>query len=264
MLLLSDDLTKVPLVRMRIASKIYPMTGASAVVLDLHSTNDGLPSLLRLWCTDRYQPIIRPEDLPVSQLTDHNHEATLLARRASFSPGMANHVPSERKRSSQPAGPGPIYKHGLHVFSFWSGEYTWMPDPRTEEGKRFDLRKLMQVHETEIFHIKTVNPSMPEYLGSAIHFSCGYEVSSVEKTSDQISIQLRKTFYRLGHVYLYIPRPKVDEIELMVGGKKATFDAFGNTPDAENPQRLIGRVIRFNVIVRGDGSPNDGEIVVKF
>jgi hypothetical protein len=308
MLLLSDDLTKVPLVRMRIASKIYPMTGASAVVLDLHSTNDGLPSLLRLWCTDRYQPIIRPEDLPVSQLTDHNHEATLLARHASFT-GMANHVPSDRKRScihvavgmgtwtmvsisnwtdkpavvrvphscllppspkgwredlSQPAGPGPIYKHGLHVFSFWSGEYTWMPDPRTEEGQRFDLRKLMQVHETEIFHIKPVNPSMPEYLGSAIHFSCGYEVSSVEKTADQMAIQLRKTFYRLGHVYLYIPRPKVDEIDLLVGGKTATFEAFGNTPDAENPQRLIGRVIRFNVIVRGDGSPNDGEIVVKF
>lgn len=54
MLLLSDDLPKVNPSRMIIISKIFPLTGVSAVVLDLHSTNDGLPSLLRLWCTDRY------------------------------------------------------------------------------------------------------------------------------------------------------------------------------------------------------------------
>jgi hypothetical protein len=52
LLLYQDDSPKVPMERMRIASKIYPMTGATATVLDLHSTNDGMPSLLRLWCTD--------------------------------------------------------------------------------------------------------------------------------------------------------------------------------------------------------------------
>ena len=41
MLLLSDDLPKVKPKRMQIVSKIFPLTGVSAVVLDLHSTNDG-------------------------------------------------------------------------------------------------------------------------------------------------------------------------------------------------------------------------------
>lgn len=307
MLLLSDDLTKVPMARMRIASKIYPMTGASAIVLDLHSTNDGMPSLLRLWCTDRYQPIIRPEDLPVER--DHNHEATLLARHAAFSPDNLEHIPSARKRSciqvadgmgtwtllsvsnwtDKPAvirvphsallpppatgwkeeatttnDHGPIHEHGFHVFSFWSGEYTWMPDPRTEEGKKFELRKLLQVHETEIFHLKSVNPNLPEYLGSTIHFSCGYEVSKIEKTSDQISVQFRKNFYRVGYVYLYIPKANVDEVDVTVAGTRTAFDTFGNTPDSGNQGKLVGRVIRFNVIIRGDGSPKDGEIIVKF
>lgn len=305
MLLLSDDLTKVPLARMRIASKIYPMTGASAVVLDLHSTNDGLPSVMRLWCTDRYQPIIRPEDLPLER--DHNHEATILARLASFSGNEGNLV-SERKRNcvhvakgmgtwtllsvsnwtDKPAvvtvpqsallppptkgwrsgavhiDHGQVHRPGFHIFSFWSGEYTWMPDPRTEEGKRFTLRKLLQSHETEIFHLKAVNPTVPEYLGSTIHFSCGYEVTKVEKLSDQISIHLRQSFYRLGHVFVYIPKQNLEDVHVTVSGETAEFDAHGNTPDAENERKLIGRVIRFTAIVRADGSSDDGKIKVQF
>lgn len=307
MLLLSDDLPKVPMERMRIASKIYPMTGATATVLDLHSTIDGMPSLLRLWCTDRYQPIIRPEDLPVEY--DHNNEATLLARHASFSPHDVDHTPSDRKRNcihvaegmgtwtllsisnwtSRPAvvriphsallpppakgwrdgsimknDHGPIHRHGFHVFSFWSGDYAWMPDPRTEEGRKFDLRKLLQSHETEIFHLKAVDPTRPEYLGSSIHFSCGYEVSKIDKTSDQIVVQFRKNLYRLGYVYLYIPRPKVDEIEVNVAGTAVALEAVGNTPNYKSQNKLVGRVIRFEVVIRGDGSPRDGEVVVKF
>ena len=103
MLLLSDDLPKVPPARMTILSKIFPLTGVSATVLDLHSTNTGLPSLLRLWCTDKYK---RLEQIR-TQLSfedsfdegDHNAEATLFARAASFRLGEEPPVPSERERS---------------------------------------------------------------------------------------------------------------------------------------------------------------------
>jgi hypothetical protein len=307
MLLLSDDLPKLPSDRMQIASKIYPMTGATATVLDLHSTNDGMPSLLRLWCTDRYQPIIRYEDIPLDK--DHNHEATLLARKASFSINKVENIPSERKRncvhvaegmgtwtllsisnwtyseavvriphsallpspsrgwsdeSSTSNDHGPVHKHGFHVFSFWSEDYAWMPDPRTEAGEKFELKKQLKVHQTEIFHIKSVNPRLPEYIGSNIHFSCGYEVSKIEKTVDQIQVHLRKRLSRVGHVYIFIPRPKVDEVEVFVSGNSTKFEAIANTPNSQHQKKLVGRVIRFEIAIRGDGSANDGEIVVKF
>jgi hypothetical protein len=103
MMLLSDDLTKVSLSRMRTLSKIFPMTGVTAVVLDLHSTNDGLPSLLRLWCTDNYDVIDTYRDgmsnNDDNEEIDHNAEATFFARQTSFHPDAELPVPNERKRS---------------------------------------------------------------------------------------------------------------------------------------------------------------------
>jgi hypothetical protein len=103
MLLLSDDLPKVPEARTQILSKIFPMTGVSAVVLDLHSTNNGLPSLMRLWCTDKYNVLdkLRRQlsDDSADELFDHNAEATFLARQASFRPNEKLSSPDERKRS---------------------------------------------------------------------------------------------------------------------------------------------------------------------
>ncbi|GKY90624.1 hypothetical protein MPSEU_000035900 [Mayamaea pseudoterrestris] len=106
MLLLSDDLPKVPDHRMRILSKIFPLTGVTAVVLDLHSTNGGIPSLLRLWCTDKYGVLdrFRNDEYVVSVPAgerDYNAAATYFARQASFYPNgtTAATAPIERKRS---------------------------------------------------------------------------------------------------------------------------------------------------------------------
>jgi hypothetical protein len=91
MLLLSDDLPKVSDSRLRIVSKIFPLTGVTAAVLDLHSTNDGLPSLMRLWCTDRYGFFDSfSEDMSVDErgTFDHNAKATFFARKASYHPTM--------------------------------------------------------------------------------------------------------------------------------------------------------------------------------
>lgn len=100
MLLLSDNLPKVSQARMSIVSKIFPLTGVSATVLDLHSTNDGLPSLMRLWCTDKYGVW---ESLNESNLDldDHNAEATFFARRSSSVNLDEDELPnpSERRRN---------------------------------------------------------------------------------------------------------------------------------------------------------------------
>lgn len=104
MLLLSDDLPTLSPARLSIVSKIFPLTGVSATVLDLHSTNDGLPSLLRLWCTDRYN-LFESLNNEVDQRNgdgvakDHNATATFFARQASFRPDAEPTDPSERRRN---------------------------------------------------------------------------------------------------------------------------------------------------------------------
>lgn len=104
MMLLSDDLTKVSTTRMNILTKIFPMTGVSATVLDLHTTiNKGLPSILRLWCTDKYNYVQEYRNTPGFRQSikdfDYNAEATHFGRQASFRFDMLLPHPNERKRS---------------------------------------------------------------------------------------------------------------------------------------------------------------------
>jgi hypothetical protein len=103
MLLLSDDLPTLSDERLSIVSKIFPLTGVTAAVLDLHSTNDGLPSLMRLWCTDKYDlfdPFSEEMDVQDRDTFDHNAKATFFARKASFNPKNEEPShPSERLRS---------------------------------------------------------------------------------------------------------------------------------------------------------------------
>lgn len=104
MMLLSDDLTKVSIPRMRILTKIFPMTGVSAAVLDLHTTNDrGMPSIMRLWCTDKYNSLenFRQSDLYRRSFEEfsHNAEATYFGRSASFIFDAPMPHLNERKRS---------------------------------------------------------------------------------------------------------------------------------------------------------------------
>jgi Melibiase len=104
MMLISDDLTKVSLSRIKLLTQIFPMTGVSAVVLDLHTTkNKGMPSLLRLWCTDRYG---RSEAFRQSneyfesvESEDFNAEATYFGRSSAFNFETSRPSAHERHRS---------------------------------------------------------------------------------------------------------------------------------------------------------------------
>lgn len=103
MMLLSDDLTKVSLSRMKILTQIFPMTGVSAVVLDLHTTkNKGMPSLLRLWCTDRFRHLesfrATPTFMRSLEEEDFNAEATHFGRQSAYNPESFS-AAQERSRS---------------------------------------------------------------------------------------------------------------------------------------------------------------------
>jgi hypothetical protein len=79
-------------------------------VLDLHSTNNGLPSLLRLWASDKFDMLDQlRETMSTNGSTegedqtetprDHNAQATYFARHASFQLDGEPSSPDERRRS---------------------------------------------------------------------------------------------------------------------------------------------------------------------
>jgi hypothetical protein len=71
---------------------------------------------------------------------------------------------------------------------------------------------------------------------------------------------------RKGHIYLFIPRHNLDRLAVNVDGKGSTFDVVANTPgsDTSGGKLCIGRIISIPVVVRGDGSDMNGEVLVTF
>jgi hypothetical protein len=309
MLLLSDDLTKVSPNRLNILTKIFPMTGATAVVLDLHNTSDGLPSLMRMWCTDRYY-----DEVALSTNGSSATIATLLGRQASFTPDRPPPHPTERKRNcihvtrglgtwtllsvsnwldeaavvhipsvaleapptsgwesdqscanggddNSGCGKAP---YGYHVFAFWSGTYTWMPE--APEDTHPALSKRLAPHETELFHLRAVTPDSPQYVGSDIHFSCGQEIRTFVAKANCIKVFLRNYHSRQGHIFLFIPRHDLKHLVASVNGKRSAFRVVANTPGPVfgEGRTCVGRIISIPVNVHGDGSKMDGEVVVTF
>ncbi len=325
MMLLSDDLTKVSFPRLNILGKIFPMTGATAIVLDLHGTDDGLPRLLRLWCTDKYdfaEKYYRDFSSTLSEVDkrDHNAEATFFGRLTSFAPDEPAPHPNERRRNcihvvkglgtwtllslsnwqdkaaivrapavalpppasgwgtNEPEALGcsgdgmngkHLFCHGYHVFAFWSAKYSWLPNETDEASTdRADtsLTRWLGPHETEIFHIRPVTPKLPQYIGSDLHYSCGHEVRRFEATANLVKLSLRTEYNRRGYVFLFVPTANSNNIEVVVRGEPGMWNVVGNTPavSSSSPTSCLGRVIRIMVVIHGDGSKRDGQVLVKF
>merc|ERR1712216_904799 len=101
---------KVSPERLSVAKRIFPLTGVTAVPLDLHSTlNKGMPSILRLWCAERSISSKKERETPsvheVDMISSSDSPGRILQQQASriecevgFSPG--NIVdPYSRERS---------------------------------------------------------------------------------------------------------------------------------------------------------------------
>mmetsp|Transcript_29512 Transcript_29512/g.70928 ORF Transcript_29512/g.70928 Transcript_29512/m.70928 type:complete len:1047 (+) Transcript_29512:65-3205(+) len=307
MMLLSDDLTKVPADRLQMVTKIFPMTGATAVVLDLHSATDqGLPSIMRLWCTDKFDSLEEYRKSSAYQKsiedTDHNAEATHFGRKASFDFQEPKSHPNDRKRSCihvakglgtwttisltnvadeqtvmhiPPSAVHPLpsdeaasSKHGCHVFSFWSGNYSWASssaDPSKSSNKAIGpLSHKLGKHESEIFHIKSVTPGVPQYIGSDMHFSCGYEVLSFDTSqSNKLVVKLKTELKREGHVVLFLPVVDTTNVKAFAGSLQAPWSIAGSTPGEEGVE-CIGRIIKVAVTINADGTEEDGEVIIEY
>ncbi len=318
MLLVSDDLTQVSQNRMNILSRIYPMTGVSGVILDLHtSKNKGMPSLIRLWCTDKRQQLekFRSSQSFFQSLEeeDFTAEATHFGKQSAFDLDK-NYNAHERTRSCinvakgmgtwtvislsnwsdkpkcmriprlaiySPSETGWGYRDenepldeedgpktgGYHVFSTWSGRYKYLSLKGNKGDGAYPISQQLLAHETEIFHIRKVTPSKPQYVGSDIHFSCGYEVSSFYTSLSKVTIRLKHEFKRVGHVYLFIPVVDTSHVEVTVAGKSTRWSVICSVPDDREEgviSHCCGRIIRISVAVKADGSEKDGEIVVNY
>ncbi len=319
MLLVSDDLTKVSQSRMNILSRIYPMTGVSGVILDLHTTKTkGMPSLIRLWCTDRHRQLekFRSSQSFFKSLEeeDFSAEATHFGKQSAFDlnktfnanersrscinvarglgtwtvislsnwsdqpkcmriPHLALYSPSETGWGSHDATEsldeedGSKRSGGYHVFSTWSGRYKYLSLKGNEGDNAYPISQRLLAHETEIFHIRKVTPSKPQYVGSDLHFSCGYEVLSFSTSPSKVTVQLKNELKRMGHVYLFIPVVDTSHVEVKVAGKSSRWSVISNVPDHRDEgiiSHCCGRIIRVSVAIKADGSENDGEIVVKY
>ena len=287
MLLLSDDLSKLSSERLRVATRIYPVTGVTGVTLDLHNTSEsGIPSLMRLWCTD--------EIAMDSQNTTAVELASQNAKRTAFSPDKPWANSWDRNRNCIPVAKGlgswsmvslsnwldkpdivsvPMAaalppKHaiktndlvfGYHVFSFWTSKYAWVS--ADQSGK--NISKKLGQHESEIFHVKAVSLNQAQYIGSELHFTCGYEVSSFNATGTSIDLQLRKDSKRSGFVYFYLPC-YADTMNVTMSGMTVRAEVVFRTPKIGiNNSFYGGQVVRVWVVVNSNGSKDDGRVTVR-
>jgi hypothetical protein len=70
------------------------------------------------------------------------------------------------------------------------------------------LIKKLTPHETEIFHIKPADPTRPQYIGSNLHFSCGFEVATFDWGDHHVKVCLKNDYKKKGAVYVHVYLPE--------------------------------------------------------
>lgn len=289
MLLLSDDLSKLESDRLKMATRIYPVTGVTAVSLDLHNTSkSGVPCIMRMWCTDTMEMEIMGSS--AAQLT------TSHAKRTSFVPNKPWMNPWKRDRNCLPVAEGlgtwslvslsnwldepavvsiPVEaalppKHhftskdqlhlGYHVFNFWSEKYHWVAADQVYKT----ISKTLEPHQSEIFHVKPMSLDHCQYIGSDLHFTCGYEVEEFLSTAKSVHLKLRSELKRSGFVYLYIPCYADKLLINSSGCSTEKGEVIFQTPKIWHNQTFYGgQVIRIWTKINADGSDSDGRITVQ-
>ncbi|KAL7550061.1 hypothetical protein ACHAWF_013296 [Thalassiosira exigua] len=324
MFLLSDDMEKVSQARLTVAKRIFPLTGVTAVPLDLHSTiNGGMPSILRLWCAEKATLTNEAEEGEVDNIGGEasemmnpgkilHEQASKIECEVGYSPGN-NVDPYSRERSCFPVAPGlgswtvvslsnwmdgtaklsvsfaalvshsiedfvamgaprsvrsldtgdstpgEMSEYGFHVFSFWASEYVWIPHQTLVENN--PLRKQLEPHETEIFHIKPANPTRPQYIGSDLHFSCGFEVKSFDWGDRHVNIALKNDYKKEGSIFVYLPERKgLDKADVAVNGNPGIVEIVARPSIGDGHD---GRVMRIHVEMQGSAT-DDGIITIRW
>lgn len=322
MLLLSDDMEKVSEKRLSVAKRVFPLTGVTAVPLDLHSTANVMPSILRLWCSERTAKTAA-ESKGVD-FTNNSHssspekvlreQASRLTFEVGYSPGdivdpysrerscfsvapglgswtlvsisnwldetatvsvsfsalvshsiedfTATGAPRSASRTTDTSsGLGECGDNGFHVFSFWKSEYVRIPHGTFLDGS--PMMTTLRPHATEILHIKPVDYMRPQYIGSDLHFSCGFEVKTFEWTDESVRVTLKNDYKKRGSVYLFLPeRVGLDRASVYVCGRSSRFETVARPSIGHAANQ--GRVIRIRVEIVANGEEDDGKVSIKW
>jgi hypothetical protein len=153
---------------------------------------------------------------------------------------------------------------GYHVFGFWQSKYLWLPDPVDGAEEDHIITKTLRAHESEILHIRKVTPNMPQYIGSTIHFSCGYELLSFKATDHSVRLLLQSHYQRHGDLYVYVPRVNVEEVvHVQVNNcQRSPWSIAGSVPSGPHSGgKVIGRILKIPISIE---CPTDGEVQIDF
>ncbi len=137
------------------------------------------------------------------------------------------------------------------------------------------LVKMLAPHETEIFHIKPANPTRPQYIGSDLHFSCGFEVRNFEWSERIVKIQLKNDYEKKGSIFVFLPggsvvdEGKLRKCSISVNGEVTTdWHVIANPKigmhsegSHEPTHYYYGKVIKVQVSIAGSGEDGDGIVV---
>lgn len=278
MFLLSDDLSELSPERVDIATKIFPITGATAVPLDVHCAIDILPTMLRIHCSDQKDNdndmnvdnfVTRARVKKRSKKRNCIHMAHGLGSWCALS--LSNwddvertvHAPFASFFSQDEAFHMNQDSHlGYHVFSFWNSNYIWFPGQPSSASpiSTQTVSKKLGPHETEIFHIKAVSESQPQYIGSDLHFSCGFEVDIFDMNRNSLRVKIKTSLQRSGHIYVFIPN-YTSQIKASVNTIPFSVDIIARV---SLTNEKFGHVLKIPVWVQVDGSDSDGIIYLQF
>lgn len=121
---------------------------------------------------------------------------------------------------------------------------------------------MLRPHETEIFHIKPADPQRPQYIGSDLHFSCGFEVDSFDWSDHHVKVLLKNDFHKKGSIFLYIPESEhLNNALAAVSGKPGYFEVAARPLTGEN---CGGRVLRVYVEIEGSNNNEDGCVSIRW
>ena len=274
MLLLSDDLPALSRDRLDIASKLFPITGASAIPLDLHCTDKILPSKLRVWCRDKehFNQMKNGSLLGEGKFSDRGQKRNSIIMAEGLGNWGCISVSNWREYPDslriplssffEESNENLINNHqnGYHAFSFWNQSYVWIP--RQQSFKSRSVSKLLGPHESEIFHIKHVQDKV-QYIGSDFHFSCGFEVEALNVNVMTVSIRLKLLLQRFGYLFVFIPYDC--EIDVTMNGIKYAASEIMKVPMTSDVDTKLkfGKVFKIPAEVKLDGSVDDGHVLVE-
>lgn len=257
-IIVSDDLVTVPKDRLRILQQILPPTNHSAIPLDLLERE--MPEILRLHFTSEDSRMSKNNSMEDDFEVKHSWNMIALSNWDDKPKTKGIHLSKVIKglHSANPHDGERIETSALlHMYDFWRKSYTYFIVQYRGSGNKDDeVSKILlpsdnssasdaSLQDIDICDWNTFKiPSVPshscrliacsmmqtnvfQYIGSNLHFSCGYEIESITRRatfdsptrSNHIDIVFKSGYLKSGswggNIIVYLPCEKtLDKIDI--------------------------------------------------